>query len=513
MADATTLQNPAPNIASSPPRPVASPMTQVQQQSSQLPQQEADLGKLVGQKSASDAGVLQSKADLSKQSADYEAGLQRGAAQKYEQGVSQVGPSEAPKPFEAPKETMAGLASLFSMVATMAFSGGHAAKTNGMAAMAGMTGALKGFNAGNQQEFENSLKSYNEHLKQIAADNQAKHDQLEQLQRIYAVDKSQIPAKVAQFAADHQGDYTSALVQQGRIDDALKYQGQLVSGSQKMLQTSAKLEGDLLLAQARMANARTIAAMHEAGADRRAQERASGGGIFGTQGNPQWAQQNYQTYMRTYGHAPSGFTARTLGIVPPDEFTQSAVKGVQAAADIKADSSALTKLTNVTRQLQSNIDSLDKNSTSMLAAAKKLGLSDNPAYNAIILKTIPYTGSAQQKANLGEYRQYYNAVINEAGKIAQLSTSAGGVPIGRLKQALDVMSEHAPLSQLTQQAHALAGEGENIGRSYQFTIDGLHKRILDEAAGQDVGGSSFDASPTASPTNTGLPPGWSVQVK
>src|SRR5574337_2011192 len=155
----------------------------------------------------------------------------------------------------------------------------------------------------------------------------------------------------------------------------------------------------------------------------------------------------------------------------------------------------LTKLTNVTKQLQSNIDSLDKNSQSMLNAAKNLGLSDNPVYNLSLIKTIPYVGSQKQKAALGEYRQYYNAVINEAGKIAQLSTSAGGVPIGRLKQALDVMSEHAPLAQLTQQTKALAGEGDNIGRSYQLTIDGLHKRILEEAKGLDVAVPSFGATP------------------
>src|SRR5574337_1094184 len=163
----------------------------------------------------------------------------------------------------------------------------------------------------------------------------------------------------------------------------------------------------------------------------------------------------------------------------------------------------LTKLTNVTKQLQSNIDSLDKNSQSMLNAAKNLGLSDNPVYNLSLIKTIPYVGSQKQKAALGEYRQYYNAVINEAGKIAQLSTSAGGVPIGRLKQALEVMSETAPLAQLTQQAEALRGEGENIGRSYQSNVDKLHKRILEEASGANVSNPAFaenksNPSPSAS---------------
>lgn len=486
-------------------QPAPSPMAQVARQTAQLPQQQADLGKLTGMSSDANARAIQTKADLGAKSADYQAGLESGAANRYQQGVGQVGPMEKPKPFEAPRETLAGLAGLFSMVATMAFSGGAAMKTNGMAAMAGMVGAMKGFNEGNQQQFQNSLASYNEHLKQIAADNEAKRGQLEELQRIYATDKSQIPAKVAQYTADHQGDYTSALIDQGRISDALKYQTNLVSGSQKMLQTSAKLESDMLLAQARMANSRTIAEMHEAGADRRAAARAGGSGLFGTEGNPEWAQQNYLTYMRVYGHAPSGFIAKTIGITPPDQFTKNAVQGVQVNAAVKADSSTLTKLTNVTKQLQSNIDSLDKNSQSMLNAAKNLGLSDNPVYNLSLIKTIPYVGSQKQKAALGEYRQYYNAVINEAGKIAQLSTSAGGVPIGRLKQALDVMSETAPLSQLTQQTNALRGEGENIGLSYQSTIDGLHKRILDEAAGKDVSNPAFVENKSNSSPSASLP--------
>jgi len=258
------------------------PINVVQQMGAQLPAAQKDLGALTAASADAAGDVTKKKAALDTQTADFGAGLQTKAANDYLVQSDAV-KFETPKPYQAPHETLSGFASLFSMLAVMAFSGGGRAKQNGLGAMAAMTGALKGWNAGEVQNYQRSMNAYNEHLKQIQMDNQAKQEEIQKIQRAYAVDKDAIPALTAKFTADHQGDYTSALVKQGRVDAALKYQGKLVDQSAKMASTSATMENqgrlavmriaaERQMAQERMANARQIENMREAAQARQQQE-------------------------------------------------------------------------------------------------------------------------------------------------------------------------------------------------------------------------------------------------
>lgn len=85
--------------------------------------------------------------------------------EEHQKGLQEV------SPFAPTKETATDLAGLFSLLTVATMGSGGAGRYKGMATLASLTGAMKGYNEGRKELFNKDIKNFEENLKSIQSHN------------------------------------------------------------------------------------------------------------------------------------------------------------------------------------------------------------------------------------------------------------------------------------------------------------------------------------------------------
>ena len=468
------------------------------QEGAQLPQLQSEYGQVSQQLGEATGRALQAKQQLAQKTAEYQGGLEQQAADKYQQAASGVHFQQAPS-FVPPKETLSGLAGLFGMVMTLAFAGGRGSKSSGMAALAGMTGALKGYREGNQQLFQNSLQTYNENLKKVQEDNQTNLDLLNQIKQAYAVDQNKIPALVAEFQAKNGNSYLSALVAQGKLQVASDYMGKLMQGAQQALSKSAELTNQLQIAQGR--NQATLeAARLRAGASLEAARLK-----LQAQQGQEGSVESTASMIANYQYPPlSGWALRT----PWGEAVMARIRQINPNYDATrygeksqaVKSFATGPQGNLVRSFNVAIFHLD----TLQKLSDALANGDTKAFNALAQQIAAQTGDPAPTD--------FNAARQIVGQEIVKAIVAGGGGVTERQEAAKQLSNANSPSQLA-----------NVIKTYKELMGG-QLRGLSKQYEQSTGLKNFNEflypetqreleGAQGKPAQSGLPPGWSVQVQ
>lgn len=135
--------------------------------------------ELASLKSDLESKVLQEKAAVTKESAERE----KGYIAEYEKD------SWAEPAFNPKKNNLMELGKLFSMIATMGIMSGGEGKLGSLRAMNAMTGMLKGYHAGDIQEYQNQLDIYKSNINTIKQHNAQILTHLENAQKLEATNR------------------------------------------------------------------------------------------------------------------------------------------------------------------------------------------------------------------------------------------------------------------------------------------------------------------------------------
>ena len=143
------------------------------------------------------------------------------------------------EPFSPHPDNAASLGRMFSLISTAAIIGGGAGKLSGLQAMNAMTGMLKGYQSGDQKEYERQKAIYDENVKLMQQHNADILKHLETAQKLAATDReaAMVEAELAARKAGSSGVIASKIAV-GKLGEAIT----LVNGAIKNLEETEKEE-------------------------------------------------------------------------------------------------------------------------------------------------------------------------------------------------------------------------------------------------------------------------------
>lgn len=131
---------------------------------------------------------------------------------KYEEVKGQMKPTPEFKPTQ---ENALDLGAIFSMIATVGVSLGGSGKLSSLNALNAMSGMMQGYQQGRKDLFAKEQAKFDKELQSIKTHNDALLKDLEQYQKLFAVDREAAMAKQAEIVAKNPG-VIAELVKAGR---------------------------------------------------------------------------------------------------------------------------------------------------------------------------------------------------------------------------------------------------------------------------------------------------------
>jgi len=138
-------------------------------------------------------------------------------------------------PFAPTPESKADLGSLFGLLTAAAFASGGEGRYAGMQALAGLTGAMKGYQAGQKDVFNQDIKKFEENLKALKTHNEKVDKIYKDAMDLYATNKDMANQKIRELIAT---DNTGVIAMLGRSHQYSKI-GEVIDAQAKAL-THAK---------------------------------------------------------------------------------------------------------------------------------------------------------------------------------------------------------------------------------------------------------------------------------
>ena len=164
-------------------------------------------------------------------------------------------------PFAPTPESKGDLASLFSLLSVAAFSSGGEGRYAGMQALAGLTGAMKGYQAGRKDVFAQDVKKFEEGLKVLKAHNEKVDKIYKDALDLYATNKELGEQKMRELIAADNTGIVSRLARSGlfgKIGEVFDTQAKAVTHAQEIVN---KRKHDFALVDRRLAGEKAIAGM------------------------------------------------------------------------------------------------------------------------------------------------------------------------------------------------------------------------------------------------------------
>ena len=158
--------------------------------------------------------------DMAKQQAD--------AIEQHKKDIQEASPF-APSP-----ETAKDLAGLFALISVAAFGSGGKGRYAGMQTLASLTGAMKGYQAGQKDVYEKDIKAFEENLKVLKTHNEKVNALYEDAMKLMATNKELGLQKIQEIRAL---DNTGAVAQLARSGQ-YKVLGELLDKTTAALQTA-----------------------------------------------------------------------------------------------------------------------------------------------------------------------------------------------------------------------------------------------------------------------------------
>ena len=124
-------------------------------------------------------------------------------------------------PFAPTKENAADLAKMFSLITIATFGTGGKGQYHGMRTLAALNGMMEGYNAGKKDRFEQELKTYNENLASLRQHNETLLKKLDNMQKMYAVDKDKAEALRLDAIAQAGPGIVATALRTGRFQNAI----------------------------------------------------------------------------------------------------------------------------------------------------------------------------------------------------------------------------------------------------------------------------------------------------
>jgi len=140
-------------------------------------------------------------------------------------------------PFAPTPESKADLGSLFGLLTAATFASGGEGRYAGMQALAGLTGAMKGYQAGQKDVFNRDIKKFEENLKALKTHNEKVDKIYKDAMDLYATNKDMANQKIRELIA---ADNTGVIAMLGRSHQISKI-GEVIDAQAKALTHAQEL--------------------------------------------------------------------------------------------------------------------------------------------------------------------------------------------------------------------------------------------------------------------------------
>lgn len=144
-------------------------------------------------------------------------------------------------PFAPTQETAKDIAGLFSLITVAAFGSGGKGKYSGMQTLASLTGAMKGYQAGQKDVFEKDIKNFEENLKVLKTHNDKVNALYEDAMKLMSTNKELGLQKIQELRAVDNNGIAAQLARSGQY----KALGELLNKNSIAIQ-AAKDKADKL---------------------------------------------------------------------------------------------------------------------------------------------------------------------------------------------------------------------------------------------------------------------------
>jgi len=147
-------------------------------------------------------------------------------------------------PFAPTQESAKDVAQLFSLISVIAFGSGGKGKYSGMQALSSLTGAMKGYQAGQKDVFEKDIKNFEENLKANKQHNEELLKMLELAQKEYSIDKDNAQLLLNRAVAHDSTGVIARLARSGQVSAAIDAVKMVIATHEEVEKRTHKLEDD-----------------------------------------------------------------------------------------------------------------------------------------------------------------------------------------------------------------------------------------------------------------------------
>jgi hypothetical protein len=147
-------------------------------------------------------------------------------------------------PFAPTPETAKDIAGLFSLISVAAFGSGGKGRYSGMQTLASLTGAMKGYQAGRKDVFEQDIKNFEENLKVLKSHNDKVNALYEDAMKLLATDKELGLQKIQEIRALDNTGVIAQLARSGQYKVMGEVLDKTTIALQKAKETADKLSHD-----------------------------------------------------------------------------------------------------------------------------------------------------------------------------------------------------------------------------------------------------------------------------
>jgi len=147
-------------------------------------------------------------------------------------------------PFAPTPETAKDIAGLFSLISVAAFGSGGKGRYSGMQTLASLTGAMKGYQAGRKDVFEQDIKNFEENLKVLKSHNDKVNALYEDAMKLLATDKELGLQKIQEIRALDNTGAIAQLARSGQYKVMGEFLDKTTTALQKAKDTADKLKND-----------------------------------------------------------------------------------------------------------------------------------------------------------------------------------------------------------------------------------------------------------------------------
>jgi hypothetical protein len=187
------------------------------------------------EEAASLAKAEKSRSELMQEQAEQ----QKQAIEQHKRDLQEASPF-APTP-----ETAKDIAGLFSLISVAAFGSGGKGRYSGMQTLASLTGAMKGYQAGRKDVFEQDIKNFEENLKVLKSHNDKVNALYEDAMKLMSTNKELGLQKIQQLIAEDNTGIAARLARSGQYQALGELLNKTTTALQKTQETKNKLSNDL----------------------------------------------------------------------------------------------------------------------------------------------------------------------------------------------------------------------------------------------------------------------------